>query len=120
MLEPAINSSFSPADMVASSPSTKKSHYKRFQIPPDLEICEQHRAATAFGLNDESNGERCPCCNELMKSQLKFSCSSSDIYRVNEPVGYYFTFLKMMMLSLLFMVIFPGIYSIVKIDEDCD
>ncbi len=50
---------------------------------------------------------------------MKMSCSTSDIYKVNEPVGFYFTFIKMMLLSLLFMIVFPGIYSIVKISREC-
>lgn len=50
---------------------------------------------------------------------MKISCSISDIYKVNEPVGFYFTFIKMMLLCLLFMIVFPGIYSIVKIEIEC-
>lgn len=50
---------------------------------------------------------------------MSFKSKISEIYKINEPVGFYFTFISMMMICLGFIIAIPGVYSIIEIAKDC-
>lgn len=82
--------------------------------------CYIHQKVTQFGVPSESNAYQCKCCGQSPKQKLPICCNIEDIYKVNESLGFYFTYVKVMLLMLLTIAFIVGPYSLKELITNCN